>query len=106
MQWSTTAERTFIQTAVPVTATISSECLWSLGVPTLDMGRTLQTAVGPVEVTEECGGIRSLHLVFMAGLFWAGFFRMSFGRGLILTFFGILLAIGINILRMVLLARL
>ena len=71
--------------------------------PTLDLGHTLLTAVGPVEVTEECGGIRSLHLVLMASLFWAGFFRMRLGRGLLFVVSGLATAVLINIGRMALL---
>ncbi|MEI6349731.1 MAG: exosortase/archaeosortase family protein [Verrucomicrobiota bacterium] len=99
--WATSLERLFTQSAVPATATISSDCLWTLGVAAVDVGRTLYSAVGPIEVTDDCGGIRSLILALMASLFWAGFFRMGRIRAPAMLLGGLVLAILINVFRMV-----
>jgi exosortase/archaeosortase family protein len=102
--WSTNAERNFIQFAVPGTTTATSEFLWMFGVATIDMGRTLYTAVGPVLVTEDCSGIRSLHLALMASLFWSGCLRLRVWGAVAAIFTGIFTALFLNLLRVAFLA--
>lgn len=97
--WSTSAEHAFTTHAVPATATIVSESLWTVGIAAVDEGRTLRTAVGPIGVSEDCSGIRGVQLAVMAALFWGCFLGLTKGRALVLLFGGIGLALFLNVLR-------
>lgn len=97
--WSTWAEQTLTNAASPAMATVASEVLWSVGQPSVDAGRILQTTVGAISVGEGCSGIRGIQLAIMASLFWAGFFRLGPGRGLVLFLGGIVLSLSLNVLR-------
>lgn len=97
--WSTAAERDFIAWAIPATGKVASELLWTLGVAAVDAGKTLYTAAGPIQVSEDCSGIRSIHLATMVTLFWAGYFRLRFQRACLLAALALGLTLSLNILR-------
>jgi exosortase len=102
--WSTSAEQILTNAASPAMAAIASEALWSAGQPSVDEGRVLQTAAGPISVGEGCSGIRGLQLAIMASLFWAAFFWLGPMRGLALLLGGLVLALLLNVLRVTIVA--
>ena len=102
--WSTSAEQKLTNAASPAMATIASEILWSVGQPSVDHGRVLDTAAGTISMSEGCSGIRGVQLAIMASLFWAAFFWLGPGRGMALLFGGIALAMLLNILRVTVVA--
>lgn len=99
--WPTWVERAFTDRAVPLTATLASEVLWSVGVAAVDDGRMLLTVVGPVEVSEDCSGIRGLQLAVMGSLFWAGWLGFGVGRTFALLGGAFGLSVMLNVLRVV-----
>jgi len=101
LPWSTALERAFTDRAVPATATVASELLWIGEVAAVDDGRMLHTELGPVEVSEDCSGIRGLQLAVMGALFWAGWLELRRGRAAALLGSALGLALLLNVLRVV-----
>jgi len=54
--------------------------------------------------SEDCSGIRSIHLAIMASVFWIAWYRMSLGWGLLTFVSGILGALFLNLARVCFLA--
>lgn len=64
--WPTRLESAVMDVAMPVLASVTSEALLVLGIPAADAGRVILTVGGPIAIAEDCGGIRSFHLVVVA----------------------------------------
>ena len=97
--WSTSAEQSFVAYAIPLTGRATSELLWTLGVAVVDSGKTIYTAVGPIQVSEDCSGIRSFHLAIMATFFWIGYFRLQNFRAWSMAATALGMTLALNILR-------
>ncbi len=102
--WSTVAEQRLTNTSSPAMATIASEILWTVNLPSVDQGHVLQTAAGAISVGEGCSGIRGVQLAVMASLFWAAFFWLGAWRGTGLLLGSIALALLLNVLRVAVVA--
>jgi len=75
------------------------------GIPALQHGNLIELKNGVVGVDRACSGIQSLQAGLMFAVFAGEWFRLSVPRRLALVALGVGLAVGINITRVLLLAR-
>jgi exosortase len=97
--WPTSIEHGFTEYAVRFSATAAQELLWLVKVPAVASGRTIWTTVGPIGLSDDCSGIRSVQLTLMASLFWAGFFGLRNWRAVAMLCAGEAAALVLNIVR-------
>jgi exosortase len=97
--WPTSIEHGFTDHALRGCTVVVEELLALGGVAAVASGRALHTTIGPVGLTDDCSGIRSVQLALMASLFWIGFFGLRNLRALVMLGAGLLTAVLFNVMR-------
>lgn len=102
--WPTPLENVFVQNLMQMVAGIGVEALNWLGIAAQQEGNLIRLAGGTLGVDEACSGVRSFQATIMASLFLGELHRLPWARrgGLVAT--AVALAIGLNLLRTILLA--
>lgn len=90
--WPSTVEVAVIQGLMKVTAQLSAEVLYWIGIPAIPRGNLIELESGIVSIDEACSGVRSLQSCLMAAVALSLLFRLSWGRMLALVVAGQLLA--------------
>ena len=85
-------------------ARVSTAILTLAGIPAVCVGNTIEVSVGVLGVDEACSGIRSFQSSLMAGLFLGELYMLRFAPRVILCLVGLVVAYGLNIARMLVLA--
>ncbi|MDF1714660.1 MAG: exosortase/archaeosortase family protein [Akkermansiaceae bacterium] len=75
------------------------------GRPVLVDGGIIAYAGTKVEVTDGCSGIQSLQSLIMTSLYFGEFFRLRIAQRFLLVGFAVLLALSVNVIRAIYLAR-
>lgn len=98
--WPTPIEAPIIQGLTRLSAIIVTEALGWLGIPAMAHGNVIQVATGTVGIDEACSGIRSFQSSIMISLFLGEFYRLGWGRRLLLFVAGFAFSFAFNIFRM------
>ena len=102
--WPSGLEGAIVQTFTRWDTGLTVEILGNLGIPTLQHGNVIETALGSVGVDEACSGIRSFQAAFMLSLALGEVYRLNLRRRIGLLLGGFALAFGFNVARTSLLA--
>lgn len=97
--WPTPVETFIIQTLTRFNASMVAEILGALGVPAVAQGNVIEIASGTVGIEEACSGIRSFQAALMISLFFGEYHQLAWRRRGQLLIIGLVLAIGFNLLR-------
>jgi exosortase len=97
--WPSTIEVVVIQGLMKVTAQLSSEVLYWVGIPATQRGNLIELESGIVGIDEACSGVRSLQSCLMAAVALSLLFRLSWRRTLALIITGQVLAFAGNSIR-------
>jgi exosortase len=99
LPWTLIVEQSVIQSMARAVASITVEILNWAGVPSLQSGNVIEVPTGPVGIADACSGVRSFAGTLMASVFFGEFYRLGWGRRLILVAIGVAIAFGLNLVR-------
>jgi exosortase len=105
LPWPSAIETPVTLRLLAVATGVSVDALNWAGIPALQHGNLIELKSGVVGVDRACSGIQSLQAGLMFSVFAGEWFRLSFPRRLVLVALGVAFAVGINITRVLLLAR-
>ena len=102
--WPSLLEGPLIQALSRTTAALTTEILNLAGTPAMQHGNLVEVNRGVIGIAEACSGIRSFQAALMLALFFGELYRAGFLRRLGLVLAGLTLALGLNLVRTLLLA--
>jgi exosortase len=97
--WPSIIEIRLINGFTALIAATTAETLLLLGEPVQQMGNTLMTVKGPVEVSEGCSGLRSFQSLVMAGLFFGQLYHLRFPQRVGLVVIATAVGLATNLVR-------
>jgi exosortase len=104
--WPTPVENVLVQSLMRGVAGVAVEFLNWLGIAAQQEGNLVRLSNGTLGIDEACSGVRSFQATIMVALFLGELRRLGWGRRVGLVAAGVVLALGLNLVRAVLLALL
>lgn len=97
--WPQRFETFVIQSLTRIIAAGTVETLQWLGIGAVQMGNLVSLSSGTIGISEACSGVRSIQSMIVATLCLGEIYRLKWTRRLGLSVSGLLLAMGLNLLR-------
>ena len=102
--WPTVFESPLIQTPTRVDVRATCDLAGWLGIPAIPHANVIEVATGLVGIDEACSGIRSFQATLMVALFLGEYYTLGFTRRLFYVAAGFILALLLNLARLLVLA--
>jgi exosortase len=95
--WPVQLEQAVVQSLMRADTAITIQILNLIGTLAVRHGNVIELSTGQVGIDDACTGVRSLQATFMVALFLGEFYRMRFGRRVLLVVAGAVIAFVCNI---------
>lgn len=102
--WPSAPERWLTQELSLLAANLAAWALPMLGIAAMSHGTSIDVGTETLGVDDACSGIRSFQSSLMAALFLGELYRFRWGYRVLLCVAGLLIAYGLNVLRMIILS--
>ncbi|MDQ3117288.1 MAG: exosortase-associated EpsI family protein [Verrucomicrobiota bacterium] len=103
--WPVQLEQLVVQSLMRADTAITIQILNFIGTVAVQHGNVIELSTGQVGIDDACTGVRSLQATFMVALFLGEFYRMRFGRRVLLVVAGLVIAFVCNIGRTLILCE-
>ena len=103
--WPVQLEQLVVQSLMRADTAITIQILNLIGTVAVQHGNVIELSTGQVGIDDACTGVRSLQATFMVALFLGEFYRMRFGRRVLLVVAGLVIAFVCNIGRTLILCE-
>ncbi len=103
--WPVQLEQVVVQSLMRADTAITIQILNFVGTLAVQHGNVIELSTGQVGIDDACTGVRSLQATFMVALFLGEFYRMRFGRRVLLVVAGAVIAFVCNIGRTLILCE-
>jgi exosortase len=103
--WPVQLEQLVVQSLMRADTAITIQILNLIGTLAVEHGNVIELSTGQVGIDDACTGVRSLQATFMVALFLGEFYRMRFGRRVLLVVAGAVIAFVCNIGRTLILCE-
>ena len=103
--WPVQFEQLVVQSLMRADTAITLQILNLIGTLAVQHGNVIELSTGQVGIDDACTGVRSLQATFMVALFLGEFYRMRFGRRVLLVVAGLVIAFVCNIGRTLILCE-
>ncbi len=97
--WPVQLEQLVVQSLMQADTAITIQILNLIGTLAVQHGNVIELSTGQVGIDDACTGVRSLQATFMVALFLGEFYRLRFGRRLLIVAAGMIIAFVCNVAR-------